>query len=75
MKDKLTLEQLLDSTEAGDEITRHTLQWHYKYLMEDTKRLSDKENIKPYEAQDIDNNIMYMEAIKTTLKFFGGNVK
>ena len=70
--DKPTFKQLLDKTEAGDEITRYTLRWHYKALMEDTKRLSNKENIKPYEAQDIDYNIKYMEAIKTTLEFFGG---
>lgn len=68
---KPTLEQLLDSTEAGDEITRHTLQWHYQYLMEDTKRLSDKENIKPYEAEDLENNLRCLAAIKTTLEFFG----
>lgn len=71
----LTLKQLLDSTEAGDEITRYTLQWHYKQLMADTKELMDKGDLKPYESQDIDNNIMYMEALRVTLKFFGGNVQ
>lgn len=69
--DKPTLTQLLDSSEVGEEIVRHTLEWHYKQLMADTKVLADKENIKPYEAQDIDNNIRYMEAIKVTLEFFG----
>lgn len=71
----LTLKQLLDSTEAGDEITRYTLEWHYKQLMADTKELMDKGDLKPHEAQDIDNNIMYMEALRVTLKFFGGNVQ
>ena len=69
--DKLTLLEILDSTEAGEEITRHTLEWHYRFLQEDLKRLSDKENIKPHEAEDIENNLRYLAAIKTTLEFFG----
>lgn len=68
---KLTLLEILDSTEAGEEITRHTLEWHYRFLQEEIERLSDKENIKPYEAEDIENNLRYLAAIRTTLEFFG----
>lgn len=68
---KLTLLEILDSTEAGEEITRHTLEWHYRFLQEELERLSDKENIKPYEAEDIENNLRCLAAIKTTLEFFG----
>ena len=69
--DKPTLLEILDSTEAGDEITRFTLEWHYRYLKAEIEGLSDKENIKPWEAEDIENNLRYLEAIKTTLTFFG----
>lgn len=68
---KPTLRELMDSTDAGDEIVRHVLTWHYNYMKEDNQKLADKENIKPYQAEDIVNNIKYMEAIKTTLTMFG----
>jgi len=68
---KLTLLEILDSTEAGEEITRHTLEWHYRFLQEEIERLSDEESNEPYEVEDFENNLRCLAAIKTTLEFFG----
>jgi hypothetical protein len=69
--DKLTLLEILDSTEAGEEITRHTLEWHYRFLQKEIELLLDEESLEPYEAEDLENNRRCLAAIKTTLEFFG----
>ena len=71
---KPTLRMLLDSTEAGDEITKATLEWHYKYMKEETDRLMSEECLYPYQYEDAANNKKYMEAIRITLSIFGVRV-
>jgi hypothetical protein len=70
----MTFQELLDSTEAGEEITRATLRWHYNYMLEENAKILKADSVRPHETQDYANNLKYIEAIKTTLSMFGSHV-
>lgn len=68
---KLTLQEILDSTEVGEEITKATLKWHCNYMIEENEKILKADSVRPHETQDYVNNLKYIEAIKTTLCLFG----
>ena len=69
--EKPTLRTLLDSTEAGEEITKATLIWHYNFMKEDNDKILNEDLVSPHKMQDYCHNEKYMEAIRTTLTIFG----
>ena len=72
--DKLTLQEILDSTEVGEEITKATLKWHYNYMVEENEKILKADSVRPHETQDYANNLKYIEAIKVALSLFGVRV-
>lgn len=71
---KLTLQDILDSTEVGEEITKATLKWHYNYMIEENEKILKADSVRPHETQDYANNLKYIEAIKVALSLFGVRV-
>lgn len=71
---KPTLREIFDTSEAADEVVRHSLKWHYHYLTLDNERLSQLDELADHEAQDFANNVRDLQAIKTVLKMFGVQV-
>lgn len=69
--DKLTLQEILDSTEVGEEITKATLKWHYNYMIEENENILKADSVRSHETQDYANNLKYIEAIKLTISMFG----
>ena len=72
--DKLTLQEILDSTEVGEEITKATLKWHYNYMLEENQKILKADSVRPHETQDYANNLKYIEALKVALSLFGVRV-
>jgi hypothetical protein len=65
------MQDILDSTEVGEEITKATLKWHYNYMIEENEKILKADSVRPHETQDYANNLKYIEAVKTTLSMFG----
>lgn len=71
---RLTMQDILDSTEVGEEITKATLKWHYNYMVEENEKILKADSVRPHETQDYANNLKYIEAVKVALSLFGVRV-
>ena len=71
---RLTMQDILDSTEVGEEITKATLKWHYNYMIEENEKILKADSVGRHETQDYANNLKYIEAVKVALSLFGVRV-
>jgi len=56
--------------DMADEIVRQVLREQYEGLCESIKTLEGRLNLKPYEEQDLKDNIANARAIRTALAYF-----
>jgi hypothetical protein len=66
------MKQITLATETADRITVDTLQDYIRLLKAEVKRLEKKFPIADHTALDIRDCKQTIEAMKTTLKYFGG---
>lgn len=58
--------------DAVDAIFQSMLLQDYVNLKSDTKRLKESKNLAEYQMQDLEDNKMYLKAMKTLLPYYVG---
>ena len=60
------------TSEAVDGLMRSILLQDYRGIVEDTNRLKKLENKAPYQLQDIEHNLRYIDAMETLMEYYVG---
>ena len=60
------------TSEAVDGLMRSILLQDYRGIVEDTNRLKKLKNKAPYQLQDIEHNLRYIDAMETLLEYYVG---
>jgi len=60
------------TSEAVDGLMRSILLQDYRGLVQDTNRLKKLKNKAPYQLQDIEHNLRYIDAMETLMEYYVG---
>lgn len=60
------------TSEAVDGLMRSILLQDYRGIVEDTNRLKKLKNKAPYQLQDIEHNLRYIDAMETLMEYYVG---
>jgi hypothetical protein len=60
------------TSEAVDGLMRSILLQDYRGIVEDTNRLKKLKNKEPYQLQDIEHNLRYIDAMETLMEYYVG---
>lgn len=60
------------TSEAVDGLMRSILLQDYRSIVEDTNKLKKLKNKAPYQLQDIEHNLRYIDAMETLMEYYVG---